>query len=96
MKGQRKSVLPSSVTAALLRAVSTVRSLKEVSMKWCDYGKQCVCVCMCVRVCVRACVHVCVHVCVCMHGCVCVCMLCTVCNHAVLCVAMHVCECDNI
>ena len=40
-----RHVLPSSVTAALLRAVSTVRSLKEVSMGWCNYGMQSVCVC---------------------------------------------------
>ena len=79
--------LPSSVTAALHRAVSTVRSLKEVSLDGCDYGMQCVCVCM--RVCVRACVGawVCVRVCVCCVQYVAV---------PVLCVAMHVCECDNI
>ena len=35
----------SSVTGALLRAVSTVRSLKEVSMGWCNYGMQSVYVC---------------------------------------------------
>ena len=46
-----RSVLPSSVTAALLRAVSTVRPLIEVSMGLCDYGMQCVCVRACVRVC---------------------------------------------
>ena len=58
--------LPSSVTAAVLRAVSTFRSLKEVSMDKCDYGMQCVCV---------------VCVCVCVFVCVCVCV-CTVCNSA--------------
>ena len=55
VKGQYRSVLPSSVTAALLRAVSTVRSLKEMSMGKCHFGMQSVCVC----------VHVCVHLCVC-------------------------------
>ena len=42
MKGQCRSVLPSSVTVALLKAVRTVRSLKEVSMDLCDFGMQCV------------------------------------------------------
>ena len=48
MKGPFLNLLPSSVTAAVLRAVSSVRSLKEVSMAECDYGMQCVCVCVCV------------------------------------------------
>ena len=59
--------LPSSITAALLRAVSTVRSLKKVSMGWCDYGSYAVCVCVCVCVCVQ---YVTVPVlCVAMHVC---------------------------
>ena len=93
VKGTYSSVLPSSVTAALLRAVSTVRSLKEVSMDWCDYGMQCVCVCVCVSVCVSVCVCVCAYV-----GCVHACMVCCVqyVTVTVLCVAMDVCECDNI
>ena len=57
--------LRSSVTAALLRAVSTVRSLKEVSMGRCRYGMQCVCLSVCVCVC-AVCAWVCgVCVCVC-------------------------------
>ena len=66
------SVLPSSVTAALLRAVSTVRSLKEVSMGRCHYG-MCVCVCVCVCLCVCG-VCVCVQCAVCVCVCVCVCV----------------------
>ena len=62
VKRPYRSVLPSSVTAAVLRAVRTVRSLKEVSMDSCHYGMLCVCVCVCV----------CVRVCVCVHACVCV------------------------
>ena len=73
MEGPYRSVLPSSVTGALLRAVSTVRSLKEVSMGECDYGMQSVCVCaLCVcGVCVCA-VCVCVFERVCMWCGVCV------------------------
>ena len=96
------SVLPSSVTAALLRAVSTVRSLKEVSMAgWCDYGMQCVCVCACVCVCVfGVCVCACVclvcvcvrtHVCVCARMCVCVCSRMCVCVCVPVCVHVFVC-----
>ena len=59
------SLLPSSITAALLRAVSAVKSLKEVSMDNCDFGMLCVCVCVCARVRVCACVRVRARVCVC-------------------------------
>ena len=38
---------PRSVTAALLKAVSVIRSLEEVALKFCDFGV-CVCVCVCV------------------------------------------------
>ena len=69
VEGPYGSALPSSVTAALLRAVSTVRSLKEVSMGWCDYGMQCVCVSVCVCVCVCVCVYG-----VCGVWCLCVCV----------------------
>ena len=65
--------LRSSVTAALLRAVSTVRSLKEVSMGRCNYGMQSVCVFVRVFVvCVRVVCGVCA-VCVCVCA-VCVCV----------------------
>ena len=40
------SVIPPSVTAALLKAVTVNRSLEEVSLFLCDFGMQCVCVCV--------------------------------------------------
>ena len=33
-----------SVTAALLKAVTMIRSLEEVTLDWCDYGMPVVCV----------------------------------------------------
>ena len=38
VKGPYGTALPSSVTAALLRVASTVKSLQEVSLDRCDYG----------------------------------------------------------
>ena len=36
--GSLSSVIPPSVTAALLKAVTVNRSLEEVSLDWCDFG----------------------------------------------------------
>ena len=72
VSGSPSIVIPPSVTAALLMAVTVNRSLEEVSLFSCGFGMQCVCVCVlcvcCVCACACACVCVCVFVFVC--GCV--------------------------
>ena len=44
VKGMYINGLPSSITAALLRAVSALESLQEVSMNHCGYGMYLLCV----------------------------------------------------
>ena len=48
----RGRLSPPSVTAALLKAVTVIRSLEEVTLDVCDFGMYVVCVCVCVCVCV--------------------------------------------
>ena len=38
VRGSPSSVIPPSVTAALLKAVTVNRSLEEVSLEFCDFG----------------------------------------------------------
>ena len=38
---------PPSITAALLKAVTVIRSLGEVTLHWCDFGMYVVCVYTC-------------------------------------------------
>ena len=54
VRGSHSSVIPPSVTAALMKAVTVNRSLEEVLLDKCDFGMYSVCV----RACVRACVCV--------------------------------------